>query len=121
MYLMYVDESGDTGMVGSPTEYFALSGIVVHESKWRDFLNNLISFRRTLKSVYELPIRGEIHASDFINHRPFNLDRHIRLAILRNTLDELAKIAYLSVTNVVVWKQHKPAIYDVFQAAWGTL
>ena len=31
MYLMYVDESGDSGLVNSPTRYFVLTGMVVHE------------------------------------------------------------------------------------------
>ena len=31
MFLMYVDESGDAGLVGSPTRYFVLTGLVVHE------------------------------------------------------------------------------------------
>jgi hypothetical protein len=121
MYLMYVDESGDTGLIDSPTRYFALSGIVIHESRWRDFINALIAFRRTLRSVYGLPIRAEIHAFDFISHRVFSLDRHIRLAILRNVLDELIKFDFISITNVIVNKVGKPADYDVFHAAWGTL
>ncbi len=121
MYVMYVDESGDTGLNNSRTRYFALSGIVVHESRWRDFLNALVAFKRTMKAVHGLPVRGEIHASEFINKRPFDLDRHVRLAILRNCLDELAKLDYISITNVVVDKQGKPANYDVFEKAWLTL
>ena len=42
MYLMYVDESGDIGPVAkSPTRYFILSAIVIHEMKWRDILHDL--------------------------------------------------------------------------------
>lgn len=118
---MYVDESGDTGLVNSPTKYFVLSGIVVHESEWRNFLNRIIALRKTLRSVYGLPIRSEIHASEFINGRVGQLKRHQRLAILRNTLDELAKIDRISITNVVVDKTNKPLEYDVFNSAWGTL
>lgn len=121
MYIMYVDESGDTGLFNSPTRYFALSGIVVHESRWRRFIEALIDFRRTLRDAYGLPVGGEIHASAFINHRPFGLDRHIRFAILRNTLDELAKFRYISITNVIVDKIGKPPQYDVFHSAWGVL
>ena len=33
MYLMYIDESGDTGTNNSPTQYFVLSAIVIHEEK----------------------------------------------------------------------------------------
>jgi Protein of unknown function (DUF3800) len=111
MYIMYVDESGDTGLTGSPTTHFALSGIVVHETRWRDFVEALIAFRRTLKSVYGLPIRTEIHASELINHRPFDVPRHVRLAILRNCLDELRKLDYISITNVIVNKIGKPSNY----------
>lgn len=118
---MYVDESGDTGLVNSPTRFFALSGIVVHESEWRGFLQRIIELRKTLRVVYGLPMRAEIHASEFINGRVGELKRHERLAILRNTLDELAKLNNISITNVVVDKSNKPADYDVFGAAWGTL
>src|SRR4030095_15231253 len=98
MYIMYVDESGDTGRTGSPTRYFALSGIAVHETRWRDFLNALIAFRRTLKHVYDLPVRAEIHPSHYIGRRPIDLSRDVRLAILRNVLDELAKFDFISIT-----------------------
>jgi hypothetical protein len=129
MYLMYVDESGDTGLSGSPTSYFALSGLVVHESQWRTFINQLIAFRKTLRSVYALPIRTEIHAAEFINHRikavgGTDIKRQDRLAILRNTIDELAKMPYLSVTSVIVDKTTKASRsppYDAFDAAWSTL
>lgn len=91
MYLMYVDESGDTGLTPqSPTNHFVLSGIIVHESRWRDFINALIAFRKTLRSVYGLPVRAEIHASEYINTRAHNLDKHVRLAILRYLREEIA-------------------------------
>lgn len=118
---MYVDESGDTGLVNSPTDYFALSGIVVHERHWRPFLDILRAFRRTLRTVYGLPVRAEIHASDFINSAAYGLTRHVRLAILRNTLDELAKIPDISITSVIVDKTTKTPGYDVFAAAWTAL
>jgi Protein of unknown function (DUF3800) len=121
MYLMYVDESGDTGLVGSPSRYFTLSGIVVHEKSWRTFIDRLIAFRKTLKSVYGLGVRTEIHASEYIRKPIDGLSKYDRLAILRNTLDELAKMPEISVTNIVVDKQGKAPDYDVFQKAWGVL
>jgi hypothetical protein len=122
MYLMYVDESGDTGLARSPTTYFALSSLVVHESRWRELINLLIAFRKTLRAAYGLPLRTEIHAAEFIRHPPVpGMDKHIRLAILRNLLDELAKIDFISFTNVIVDKRRKSAPYDVFLNAWQTL
>jgi hypothetical protein len=106
MYLMYVDESGDTGLVRSPSTHFALSSLVVHESRWRELIEILIAFRRTLRAVYGLPLRMEIHAAEFIRHAPVHgMEKHIRLAILRNFLDELAKIDFVSITNVIVEKR----------------
>jgi hypothetical protein len=121
MYLMYVDESGDTGLVGSPSRFFGLTGIVVHERRWRPFVQQLLAFRRTLKTIYGLPVRTEIHASDYIRKPVHGLAKHDRLAILRNTLDELAKTPDILITSVIIDKQGKPSGYDVFQTAWGVL
>lgn len=45
MYLMYVDESGDYGMPadGSPSNLFCLSGLVVHELRWRETMSDLLT------------------------------------------------------------------------------
>jgi hypothetical protein len=119
---MYVDESGDAGLVNSPTSHFALSGLVIHESRWRDFVTTIVAFRRTLKAVYGLPLRTELHASHFIRSPPIaGMGRHIRLAILRNFADELAKMDFISVTNVIIDKTNKPADYDVFTKSWQAL
>jgi hypothetical protein len=98
-----------------------LTGLVVHESDWREFLTRLITFRKTLRDVYGLPVRMELHASEYIGGRVLSLRRHERLAILRNCVDELAKMPFVSVTSVVVNKQTKLAPYDVFEKAWKTL
>jgi hypothetical protein len=123
---MYVDESGDTGLGNSPTTYFALSGVIVHESRWREFLNQLISFRKTLRGVYSLPVRAEIHASEFINGRVravggANISRPDKLAILRNSLDEIAKMNFIRITNVILNKTSRSAPFDVFDFAWRIL
>jgi hypothetical protein len=119
---MYVDESGDCGLLNSPTNYFVLSGMVIHENRWQDFANAISTFRKTLRSVYSLPLRTEIHASHFIKSAPLsNMKRHVRLAILRNFIDEIAKLNFISITNVVVDKANKPANYDVFAVAWQAL
>ncbi len=123
MYLMYVDESGDIGTVNSPTRYFVLTGLVVHELKWQDYLDQLIDFRRRMRSSFGLRLRDEIHASVMIN-RPgelIRIPRHERLAILRMFADELAGMTEISLINVVVDKQNKGATYDVFDNAWKAL
>lgn len=123
MYLMYVDESGDAGMVHSPTPYFVLSGIAVHESLWLDNLEKLIAFRREVNQEYGLKLREEIHASAFINN-PGDLQRikrHDRLAILRNFADKLSTMTDLNIINIVIDKGNKPQDYDPFENAWKAL
>jgi Protein of unknown function (DUF3800) len=121
MYLMYVDESGDPGNNTAQSDYFCLSGLIVHESEWRTLIDVTMRFRRTMKDVYGLPVRSEIHTVKFLRHSNFAIEKHKRLAILRNYLDEISKMNFLSLTNVVVDKRGKPAAYDVFSSAWRTL
>ena len=47
---MFVDESEDSGLLGSPTMHFVLTGIVIHELRWRSSVENLQDFRRELTS-----------------------------------------------------------------------
>src|SRR5205814_1032278 len=82
----------------------------------------MIAFRRTLRAAYGLPLRMEIHAAEFIRHPPVpGMPRHVRLSILRNFIDELAKLPYLSVTSIVVNKTGKAPNFDVFQQGWLAL
>ena len=73
MYLMYVDESGDCGMpsAGSPSGLFCLSGLVVHELRWRDTMTQLLSFRHWLKGRYKVYLDDELHAADMIRYQNF--------------------------------------------------
>lgn len=124
MYLMYVDESGDTGLLsnGSPTRYFILSAIVIHESSWYALLQNIISFRRNLKATKGVLMREEIHATPFIS-RPGNLvrlRRNDRLDILKKCLDWVASNSDISVITVAVDKQNKTTDH-IFELAWERL
>ena len=108
MYLMYVDESGDPGLNNSPSRYFVLSGLVMHELRWRDFIDQIMVFRRRMKATYGLGVRNEIHAAEFVRSSgSVNLPRNMRYLILRHFADELSRMNWLSVTNVVVDKQGK--------------
>jgi hypothetical protein len=123
MYFLYVDESGDIGLNISPTKYFALSGLVVHELKWHETLETIINFRRILKTRYGLKLREEIHAAHFI-HNPGDLARihkSLRLQILRDVIDFEARLPNLSILNVIVDKQNKTPTDDIFDIAWMTL
>lgn len=124
MYLIYVDESGDAGLAGSPTRYFALSGLVVHELRWHACLEGLIGFRRALRNRFGFKLREEFHTARLIS-RPGSLahriKRHHRLEMIRLYADAVASMTDLSVINILVDKQGKPSDYDVFGMAWRVL
>lgn len=124
MYLMYVDESGDCGITGSKTPYFVLTGMVVHELHWHDCLENLIDFRRQLRSNFGLRLREEIHASQMIARTGKELARihkADRLTILRLFAKRLAGNAEIRLINVIVNKGTKDPTYPVFEMAWKAL
>lgn len=123
MYLMYVDESGDKGLQNSPTRYFVLTGLVVHELRWTDLLAELIAFRRRMRGAFGLRLREEIHAGVMLT-RPgalVRIARNDRLSIIRHFLDELARLEYLSIINVRIDKTAKPPGYDPFLKGWEAL
>lgn len=128
---MYVDESGDSGLPtdNSPTRYFCLSGLVVHELRWQETVGDLLDFRRHIKRQYKVYLDDELHSSEMI-HKPAAtapsfqaLKKHERLAIVRQFADRIAGLAAVRIINVVVDKQTtKLANKDeVFRAAWYRL
>lgn len=121
MYLMYVDESGDPGNNIAQSPFFCLSGLIFHETNWHEFIKRSKEFRRRLKDNYGFPVRSEIHAADLLRHNKFDIAKHRRLAIMRNYLDELSQMDFISITNVVVDKSTKLHDYDIFGNAWKTL
>src|SRR6187549_3511639 len=65
MYLAYLDESGDPGLVNSPTTFFVLSCVLVHDSRWLETLDALIVLRRRLRDKFGIPPSAELKASHF--------------------------------------------------------
>ena len=120
---MYVDESGDSGLVGSPTRYFTLSGLIIHELRWNEVLDQLIAFRQRMRHSFGLLMREEIHSAHLIN-KPGDLvriPRNDRLTIIRAFLNEVSALPEVSIINVIVDKQGKPHDYDVMGKAWEAL
>jgi hypothetical protein len=121
---MYVDESGDIGPHPvSPTRYFILSAIVIHELRWRNIMQDLVAFRQRLKTTKGLKIREEIHCTEFIN-KPgalVRIPRNDRLDIIKKCIDWLNSREDLKIYSVVVDKQGKVPGYDVFLHAWNAL
>ena len=120
---MFADESGDCGLVNSPTTFFALTGLVIHELRWKACLDQILAFRRKLRDDLGLKLREEIHSGALIS-RPGSLARipkHLRLKIIRDFADEMALMQELNLISVLVDKQTKTPPYDVFENAWRAL
>ncbi len=119
---MFVDEA-ETPAWLPPSGHFVLTGIVIHELRWRSCIENLQDFRRELKNDFGLKLREEIH------HRRCSFGRTIlrvskstnRLAIIRRFADRLASVQGLNVISIHVRKAGKTVTYDVFESAWRAL
>jgi hypothetical protein len=123
MYLLYVDESGDTGMKAGASPFFALSGLVIHELVWHATIEAILDFRRNLRVQYGLKVREEIHVKTFL-HKPGSLARipkSVRLRILRDVLDFMESLPDANLIHILVRKAGKPPDYDVFDKAWQAL
>lgn len=121
MYLIYFDESGDPGLGNSPSPYFALTGVAVHELRWHEYREQLLYFRRRINYRYHLPVSAELHAAPLLKDQNSPIKENDRLAILRQFADELATMDDLRLINIVVNKRRKPIGYDVFNSAWTRL
>lgn len=93
MYIVYLDESGDSGGPGSPTEHFIMGGLAVHVDRWHEAHDALLRFRKRTELRHGLGDEVEMHAAEFlgaaISHR--GLGRVQRLGIAREWLSELGQ------------------------------
>lgn len=122
MFLAYVDESGDTGAAGSQT--FVLGCVLVRASKWPDAFNDMIAFRRFLKSQFRVPVRAEIKANYLVRNggpfREIGLGDIARRDIYRAHMRLQAKLGISSFAIVIDKKKLYPDI-DPFEKAWTFL
>lgn len=123
MYVMYVDESGDTGVVKSPTAHFVLASLIVHELRWHAALDRLVAFRRRMKNKFGLKMSEEIHASRLIN-RPgplVRISRNDRLRILHAFIEEIAALPDVNVGGIITNKRASETSDHVFDRTWTAL
>jgi hypothetical protein len=123
MFLIYIDESGDTGHKNSPTKYFVLSAIILHETNWQNTFEDLVMFRRSLRTRFGLKMNEEIHASEFINGSPklnVNITRNDKLDILKRCLKWLDSRKDISIVTIRCDK-NAHSEKDIFDFSWKVL
>ncbi len=86
MKLVYCDESGDPGKPPrSQTPIFIHTFLYLNSSDWREVFHEIYKFRQQMKTDFNLPVRLEFHARNFIlNKSPYtrlNLSNASRIKI----------------------------------------
>lgn len=111
MYLMYVDESGDTGFPaegqtfpenGGPTRLFVRAGVVVHGWEWWAVNETIAKFKQSRG----LPWNAELRAHDLRAGKGAFKDwkRADRRVALNDLLDTIGKELDISILAVVIDK-----------------
>ncbi len=110
-------------MVGSPTRYFVLTGMVLHIQHWQAAIDQLIAFRKQMRTDFGLLLKEEIHAGQMLSSPGplVRIRKNDRLTIIRRFLDQLATMRFLNFINVRIDKQGKEVTYDPFKNAWKAL
>ncbi len=128
MLLMYVDESGDTGSITKPqaSKHYCLSGIIIDSAKWKNIFDNYIQFRKSLKSLYGMNIRTELHASEFIRPRSSEyrqiINKNSRIGMLKYIVQRIPNIfEQCKVINVFLNKANFGKDVDFFSLGWGRM
>lgn len=125
MYLMYVDESGDSGNSQYSSPHFILSGLIIHYNNWNDHLDLLKNFRKYIKQKYGLNQRTEVHSSELIRVSKIeeyrNISKTNRINIFKDYVTEIPKIFNTGfIINICINKADHPGV-DIFELAWKRL
>ena len=100
MRLIYIDESKDI-----QNDICAYSALCINSEEWHPVFDELVEFRRSLKSHYSIPVTFEMHASDFTAGRGkylFNsINRDDRITIYKSFISVAAKWTDIRVLNAI--------------------
>lgn len=107
MYLMYVDESGDPGPRGSG-EFFVLSGLILHESRWAECFALVKQLRVTLYDQFNIRRNYELHGNKNIAGRGALWGRRWpvedRVRLFRVVLETVAQFPSVRTMSICVQK-----------------
>ncbi len=127
MLLAYIDESGNTGPVpagGSLT--YALGCVLVDADQWPDAFDELLDFRRRIRTKFGVPMRAEVKANYLLRNsgdlRPLALGPGARRVIYRAHLESLSTLPARAFAVVVDKRSRTNAAPDaIFDLAWEAL
>jgi hypothetical protein len=136
---MYVDESGDPGLIipgtplaRQPSRHYILTGFIIPASEWRTYLAEIVDIRRYIKKHYGLLMRIELHGSEIVRPPKRSVYRAIgsmrnRIKLYEEILDlVVARMPNATIINVNLNKLHPKyasglTTKDVQALAWSRL
>lgn len=123
--MAYVDESGDTGVTTGSSLTYTLGCVLVDADLWPNAFDEMLEFRRRLRSTYGLPMRAEVKANYLLRNsgpfRKFSLGPAERRLIYRAHLRVLADLPARAFAITVDKRNKQTTPSDVFDLAWEGL
>ena len=103
MHLAYVDESGSVGKNSSLT--FTLGCVMIDAVRWPDVFDEILAYRRFLKSTFGIPVRAEVKANYLLRNggpfRTLGLSEAARFRVYRGFMRLQQKLELLAFAVVV--------------------
>jgi hypothetical protein len=123
--LVYIDESGDSGLKEESSKTYTLGCVMVEASNWSSALNILKNHRRGLKSSFGIQLRREVKSNYLMRGSgdltSFNLSPSQRSWIFRSYMRMIARQEYMVCFSVVVHKDGLQSNSEVVEKAWTAL
>lgn len=123
--LVYIDESGDTGLKEDSSKTYTLGCVMVEASNWSSALESLKNHRRGLKNSFGIQLRREIKSNYLMRGSgdltSFNLSPSQRSWIFRSYMRMVARQELMVCFSVVVHKKGLATSAEVMEKAWIAL
>ena len=128
MYLLYVDDSGDSGLtLRSPTPFFILSGLIVNEKNWNHIMQCLVDLRKYIKGKWGFNQRAEYKGTYIVNNKGSFYGKGIppkeRLNIYKEWMRTQSKLN-IKILNICMRKEeirNSNPDFSVYENAWRYL
>lgn len=130
MYILYVDESGDSGNYiegkSKNSPHYILSAVILSQDDWMNVLEKLKKLRGEINENYGLSPRVEIHASELIRINKIEeykkIPKRKRLEILEFYSSHIPDIFHNSkILNICLDKTNQKSKQDIQELAWSRL
>ena len=94
-YIVYLDESGDDGVIGS-SEQFILTSVYMPTEEWQSNYNKIAALRKRLKEKYGFHSTEEMHTKHFLTnkepYRKYNWSDDDKREILKAFTSTIAEL-----------------------------